>query len=159
MGNVLGKPQVLYITYDNKKCSPSSSYPQYYYYYYYYDDDYEYEFASDEAVYDSYDYDCCPWCGLYPVEQEYEAEEPSWEGAVIGIVRRKSCTDRNHWALAFRSDIDVSQLPRRINGYRTRIPSRCKRTCSYWQPVYIFTEQESPNDSGSLEPIEFVTED
>ncbi|KAI0894088.1 hypothetical protein F4806DRAFT_130233 [Annulohypoxylon nitens] len=148
MGNVLGKPQVLYITTDYKSPSNSS-----YSLYYYYDNDYEYEYLDNREIYDyynSYDYyDCCPWCGLIPADQVYEV--PDWEDAVIGVVRRKGCTNRDHWALAFRSDIDVSQLPRRINGYRTRIPSRCQNTCSYWQPVYIFVEQESSDGSSSLE--------
>ncbi|KAI0883981.1 uncharacterized protein GGS22DRAFT_28349 [Annulohypoxylon maeteangense] len=144
MGNILGKPQVIYITYGYDY-SPNSSSSQHYRY----GDGYEYEYKGGEQLYNCYDWDCCPWCGLYPVEQESQGID--WEGAVIGIVRRKGCTNRNHWALAFRSDIDVSQLPRRIKGYRTRIPSRCKRTCSDWQPVYIFLEQDSSHSSGSLE--------
>ncbi|KAI1089512.1 hypothetical protein F5B19DRAFT_495324 [Rostrohypoxylon terebratum] len=151
MGNVLGKPQVLHITYDSK--SPSSDSSSIQPYYYDSDNDYEYEYLDNKEFcdyYNSYDYyDRCPWCGLIPADQVYEV--PDWEDAVVGVVRRKGCTNRDHWALAFRSDIDVSQLPRRINGYRTRIPSRCKNMCSYWQPVYIFAEQESSDSGSSLE--------
>ncbi|KAI0848158.1 hypothetical protein F5Y00DRAFT_262793 [Daldinia vernicosa] len=52
-----------------------------------------------------------------------------WGGNVVGVKRRKGCITRDHWALKFRPGIDASQLPRRIKGFRTKIPSRCKENC------------------------------
>ncbi|KAI2466484.1 hypothetical protein F4781DRAFT_434358 [Annulohypoxylon bovei var. microspora] len=152
MGNILGKPRVFYLAYDYEYY-PSSSSSEWYYY--------GDEYAGDEQSYEPYgwaDLCCYPWFEGASAEEEDEEEETSWGGAVVGIVRRKGCTTPDHWALAFRSDIDVTQLPRRINGFRTRIPSRCKRTCSYWQPVFIFAEGSSSDDS-SLEATDFVVAD
>ncbi|KAI8957108.1 hypothetical protein F5Y11DRAFT_352910 [Daldinia sp. FL1419] len=52
-----------------------------------------------------------------------------WGGKVVGIQRRKGCKTSDHWALNLRPDIDVLRLPRRIKGFRTKIPGRCKKTC------------------------------
>ncbi|KAI1453984.1 hypothetical protein F4805DRAFT_461262 [Annulohypoxylon moriforme] len=89
MGNILGKAQVIYVTYGYAN-SPCSSSPQYYNY----DDDYEYEYIGGDELYNSYDWGCCPWCGLYPVEQG--SQWLNWEDAVIGVVRRKGCSMTTH---------------------------------------------------------------
>ncbi|KAI1378942.1 hypothetical protein F4677DRAFT_465232 [Hypoxylon crocopeplum] len=131
MGNIFGKPRAFYTAsvYDTSPDYNSGDYE--------YDGDLDYDFELDyyyTSYYDSYlpfDWSqfllCCPWYPS-PLDEEYD-EDSYWDGAIYGVVRRKACKDRDHWALAIRHDIDVSQLPRRIDGYRTRIPSRCERKC------------------------------
>ncbi|KAI2619658.1 hypothetical protein GGR54DRAFT_123311 [Hypoxylon sp. NC1633] len=74
-----------------------------------------------------HDMPCCPWCeGPF----EYADDQESWlDWATLGIFKRRGCNNRNHWTLAFRSSIDIHQLPRSISGIRTRNSSPCGRTC------------------------------
>ncbi|KAI0440310.1 hypothetical protein F4803DRAFT_527863 [Xylaria telfairii] len=60
----------------------------------------------------------------------YERDDPrGWGGGVVGSVRWKGCTHREHYALVFRRDVDTSLFPDKLNGYRTRLPVECdKRT-------------------------------
>ncbi|KAI0838028.1 hypothetical protein F5Y06DRAFT_304092 [Hypoxylon sp. FL0890] len=132
MGNIFGRPRVVYITYEYHRSSSVHV-----------DGD---DSTSDDESYAPYgwgqflsDMFCCPWFGRSPGTQSEDSS--GWNGAVIGI------QIRDHWALAFRSGIDVSQLPRRISGFRTRIPSRCRRICTRRQRVYVFADSSS--DSGS----------
>ncbi|KAI1771696.1 hypothetical protein F4818DRAFT_454482 [Hypoxylon cercidicola] len=128
MGNILGTPRPFYISYDW-----DGSFDDY--------ADTNYSSSYDTSYGESYDesgapYDwsqsfsellCCPCCGgAWDYEQE---EDSGWDAAVVGFVRRKDCRNRDHWALAFGPEVDISQLPGRIDGFRTFIPDRCRRTC------------------------------
>ncbi|KAI6089305.1 hypothetical protein F4821DRAFT_257099 [Hypoxylon rubiginosum] len=93
---------------------------------------------------------CCPWYGNTLVvdessEDEDEDEDSGWDGAVVGI------RIRDHWALAFRSGVDVYQLPRRINGFRTRVPRQCRRTCGRRRVVYIIGDDSSSSEEDASE--------
>ncbi|KAI1101509.1 hypothetical protein F4804DRAFT_9582 [Jackrogersella minutella] len=149
MGNIFGKPQIFFVSYEP---SPSSS-P-----YSYGDSD---DYTSDDGSYAPYgwgqfasDLCCCPWFGGYPGQEP----DDSWNGAIVGIVRRKGCKNQDHWALAFRPDVDVSQLPRRLNGFRTHVPTRCRRTCPYRRRVYIVTNMSSSYDDSSMVADQDVVE-
>ncbi|KAI1417215.1 hypothetical protein F5Y13DRAFT_185286 [Hypoxylon sp. FL1857] len=139
MGNIFGRPHVIYVTYEYYPRAANN----------HVDSD---DSTSDDESYAPYgwgqfflDLFCCPWFGGFSGTQR---EDPGgWNGAIIGIVRRKGCQIRDHWALAFRSGIDISQLPRRISGFRTRIPSRCRRICTRRQRIYVV--RDSSSDGGS----------
>ncbi|KAI2604911.1 uncharacterized protein GGS25DRAFT_524406 [Hypoxylon fragiforme] len=126
MGNILGKQRVFYISYDpsSSSSSPSSSSST---------TSSEEEDDDDgegvEVYYTSYGWPQDMF--WFPHQGNYGQWGWGWEGAVVGVARRKGCTNRDHWALAFRSNVDVSRLhlPRRINGVRTQIPNRCRETC------------------------------
>ncbi|KAI1392155.1 uncharacterized protein F4822DRAFT_441228 [Hypoxylon trugodes] len=115
MGNVLGRSQVFYIPAHDSD-----------------DDDDDDEDTSDDESYAPYGWPQALrdiFCGI-PLSREDRRGSSRWDGAIVGLIRRPDCTTRDHWALKFRSDVDVSSLPRRIRGFRTRIPSRCERICS-----------------------------
>ncbi|KAI1403182.1 hypothetical protein F4819DRAFT_484804 [Hypoxylon fuscum] len=154
MGNILGRPQIFYISY----ATPPPAYSE------------SDELGDDySSTYDSYDDSYAPygWAQFipdlccYPWTSDYEGyDDSAWDGAVVGVVRRKGCRNRNHWALAFRAGIDISQLPHRIRGFRTRIPSRCKRTCGDWRRVYVLTEISSSDDDSSSQATQiYIIED
>ncbi|KAI1766121.1 hypothetical protein GGR53DRAFT_464689 [Hypoxylon sp. FL1150] len=142
MGNILGNPQTFYVSYDcdnPSECNPSS-------------------LTSDEQILAPYAWPrffselmCCPWCENNLACEGYEwdgenenevvGEDWGWAGTVIGIARRRGCRNRDHWTLVFRSGVDVSQLPKRINGLRTQVPRHCGRSCGGGRRmVYVMGE-------------------
>ncbi|KAI2781340.1 hypothetical protein F4815DRAFT_444518 [Daldinia loculata] len=116
MGNILGSQRVFYVGYEYTRSPVHDS-----------SDD-----TSDDVVYAPYG-----WRQFfrelfgYPQNDGSQERDSSggWRGNVVGVKRRKGCVTRDHWALKFRPGIDTTQLPRRIKGFRTKIPSRCKENC------------------------------
>ncbi|KAI1141062.1 hypothetical protein F5Y05DRAFT_410914 [Hypoxylon sp. FL0543] len=164
MGNIFGRPRVVYVTYERYYPRPANNAEE--------EDDDEDDSTSDDASYAPYgwgkflsDMCCCPWFGGSSGTRRRGSQ--GWNGAVIGIVRRRGCQKaaympipqahnynptqqvRDHWALAFKSSVDVSKLPRRMSGFRTRIPSRCRRTCARPQRVYVLAGSPSSSSSAS----------
>ncbi|KAI2634746.1 hypothetical protein GGS26DRAFT_589665 [Hypomontagnella submonticulosa] len=81
-----------------------------------------------------------------------EWEDSGWGGAVVGIAKRRGCQNQDHWALAFRPGTDLSQLPRRIDGFRTHIPRRCRRECGrVRRRVYVYAVEGSSDEDSSAE--------
>ncbi|KAI4868062.1 hypothetical protein F4820DRAFT_445417 [Hypoxylon rubiginosum] len=151
MGNILGTPQTFYISYDWHDSSDSS----------YIDSDYVSSTSEESCAPYSWqqfvsDLLCCPWCGGTLDYKAEEEEDFGWDGAIVGVVRRRGCRIRDHWALAFRPGFDVSQLPRRIDGFRTRIPSRCRRTCRPQRVYVIGGESSSDDDDDSSVATEII---
>ncbi|XXH05742.1 hypothetical protein Hte_012178 [Hypoxylon texense] len=154
MGNILGTPQTFYISYDWHDSSDSS----------YVDPNYTSSTTDESCA--PYGWQqffsgllCCPWCGgtLDYREVKQPEEDLGWDGAIVGIVRRRGCRIRDHWALAFRPGLDISQLPRRIDGFRTRIPSQCRRTCGPRRVYVIRGDSSSDDDSSVATEIVFVS--
>ncbi|KAI0010877.1 hypothetical protein F4779DRAFT_269416 [Xylariaceae sp. FL0662B] len=69
-----------------------------------------------------------------PKEQERASTEqkvirqknPGWHATIKGLARPTGCSDRQHWALAYESYVDISKLPPRVAGIRTRIQKDCR---------------------------------
>ncbi|KAI1472349.1 uncharacterized protein F4812DRAFT_454166 [Daldinia caldariorum] len=123
MGNILGSQRVFYAGYEYHRGSADGSRSH----------------DDDDVVYARYG-----WRQFLRVllsgpagsgGNEARGQSRSWEarggwgGKVVGIQRKKGCINRDHWALKFQPGIDTSQLPRRVKGFRTKIPSRCKKNC------------------------------
>ncbi|KAK6956404.1 hypothetical protein Daesc_001681 [Daldinia eschscholtzii] len=122
MGNILGSQRVFYVGYEYYRGSTHESSHD----------------TSDDVVYAQYGWRQFfreLFGGPQPPDsgsrhgETWDEEGGGWGGKVVGIQRKKGCITRDHWALKFRSEIDTSQLPRRIKGFRTNIPSRCKKNC------------------------------
>ncbi|KAI0384509.1 hypothetical protein F5Y04DRAFT_277885 [Hypomontagnella monticulosa] len=77
-----------------------------------------------------------------------EWEDSGWGGSIVGIARRRGCKNQDHWALAFSPGTDLSQLPKRIEGFRTHIPRRCRRECGRARRrIYIYAVEDTSDDS------------
>ncbi|KAI1803774.1 hypothetical protein F4811DRAFT_553561 [Daldinia bambusicola] len=125
MGNILGSQRVFYVGYEYYRGSAHDSSS----------DDADDNSTSDDVVYAQYGWREFLRELLLGPRGSSESRDESWGsrggwgGKIVGIQRKKGCITRDHWALKFRSGIDTSQLPRRVKGFRTKIPSRCKKNC------------------------------
>lgn len=90
MGNILGTPQTFYISYDWHDSSDSS----------YIDSDYVSSTSEESCAPYSWqqfvsDLLCCPWCGGTLDYKAEEEEDFGWDGAIVGVVRRRGCVGSN----------------------------------------------------------------
>ncbi|KAL7621342.1 hypothetical protein AAE478_008663 [Parahypoxylon ruwenzoriense] len=150
MGNLLGRPRCYYVSYYRDPI-PADGYcadsPRHSDYYARGDDGNDSREEEDDDEYGScsssddpgpprylFGLSCLPMCDDRPRGET----GTSWGGNVVGVARRKGCRTRDHWSLAFRPDIDASQLPPRVAGFRVQIPRElCRRTCELGQRYYV----------------------
>lgn len=116
MGNILGRPQIFYISY----ATPPPAYSE------------SDELGDDySSTYDSYDDSYAPygWAQFipdlccYPWTSDYEGyDDSAWDGAVVGVVRRKGCV-RNPPA-SFFLPLSPAFLPLLPTFMSTIVPTR-----------------------------------